>query len=570
MWVLLKPAAGNDTGEPGRGGLAPRAREQSCGLVAARPLPLSPLSQSCRAAACRRPPLLRHMPTLGAAQSPPRYQPRSSTNDLKDLVEEQLEELLRVWNDQFASSYGPLHPRVRELLERFVRCGDLHFGFLRLRCVNPDCPKKGELWLPYSCKVRGLCPSCGQRRAIEWAERMVEEVLPVVPYRQLVFTIPRRLRKYFLFERSLYGELCRAAYASTRDFLRAKAPAGFVRLKKAVPAMVVVPQSFGDLLVPHAHCHAVVSLGLFSPEGFFHRMEEVDFSGLEELFRERVFEMMIRRGKITAEVAEDMRRWPHSGFHLNWERRIDAEERKELEGLLSYMERAPVSLRRLTYRGDGMVHYQGTKYHPRLGTDHQLLPAVEFLALLVPHVLLRYEVTLRSYGAASTTFRRKAGWMSEPPVKAPPPELFPAAVIPGVQPPPRVPDGPPSSPTLLDTTLESEEAQDDESLRARKRTWAKLIAKTWLEDPELCRTCGQPMKIIALISSPQQDDLIEKLLRHLNRWDPPWKRQRKARAPPPSKSPRPSSTALGAELIDPPIEVDHYFSDPPSGDDWPT
>ena len=67
---------------------------------------------------------------------------------------------------------------------------------------------------------------------------MVQSFLPRVPYRQLVFTIPRRLRKYFLFDRSLYGHLCRAAYASTRDFLQKLVPGGFPKLKRAVPAMV--------------------------------------------------------------------------------------------------------------------------------------------------------------------------------------------------------------------------------------------------------------------------------------------------------------------------------------------
>jgi len=53
------------------------------------------------------------------------------------------------------------------------------------------------------------------------------------------------------------------------------------------------------------------------------------------------------------------------------------------------MERAPIPLRRLTYRrGDGMVHYQGTRFHPRLGTDHQLFRALDFLALLIPHIAL--------------------------------------------------------------------------------------------------------------------------------------------------------------------------------------
>ena len=63
------------------------------------------------------------------------------------------------------------------------------------------------------------------------------------------------------------------------------------------------------------------------------------------------------------------------------------------------------SLRRLTYRDDGMVHYQG-RFHPGLGRDHQFVTPVEFLAMLVPHIALRYEVKIRTYGALSTTIRQ--------------------------------------------------------------------------------------------------------------------------------------------------------------------
>ena len=319
------------------------------------------------------------------------YRPRPAHNPLKDIVEDHGEELFGVWDDRFFKQHGPLHKRTKKLFEDFVRCGDLCFGFLRLRCQNPDCATKRELLVGFSCKTRGLCPSCGQRRSIEWAARMVEEVLPRVPYRQLVFTIPRRLRKFFLFDRSLYGNLCRAAYAATRDHLRQLAPTGFPQLKRAVPAMLVVPQSFGDLLVHHPHAHALCSLGLFLRDGSFYPLEDPDFSSLEAAFRERVFAFLLKKEKITQEVVDSMRAWQHSGFQVSWDRRFEPDDRKAIEGLLGYMDRSPVSLRRLTYRAEeGLVHYQGTKLHPRLGVDHQLLPPLEFLALLVSHVLLRY------------------------------------------------------------------------------------------------------------------------------------------------------------------------------------
>ena len=222
---------------------------------------------------------------------------------------------------------------------------------------------------------------------------MVTEVLPDVPYLQMVFTIPKMLRKHFLFDRALYGELSKVAYAATREFFAAQFPT----IEGAVPGMIVAPQSFGNLLNPHAHLHAVSSLGVFDPEGTFHAAPgDLDFRALGELFRERTLQMRLKRDAITAERVELLRSWQHSGFNLNTTRRVAAGDRQSLETLLQYIERPPVSLRRLTYRDDGMVHYQGNRFHPGLGRDHQLVTPVEFLAMLVPHIALRYEVRIRT------------------------------------------------------------------------------------------------------------------------------------------------------------------------------
>jgi hypothetical protein len=120
------------------------------------------------------------------------------------------------------------------------------------------------------------------------------------------------------------------------------------------------------------------------------------------------------------------------------------------------------------------------------------------------------------------------------------------------------------------------EGDDSEFLRVRRRNWARLIKRVWLEDPTLCPRSGKTMKVISAISSPAQDDVIEKILRSLNLWDPPWLRQRRARGPPrlgppshPSAENIPHdapSQAPSEERIDPPHPED--YSDPPSLDDW--
>ncbi|MPZ21431.1 MAG: hypothetical protein GEV06_26595 [Luteitalea sp.] len=62
----------------------------------------------------------------------------------------------------------------------FVPCGWLAGGFARFRCE--DCGL--DRLVPFSCKSRALCPSCGGRRMAERAAHLVDRVFPDVPVRQ--------------------------------------------------------------------------------------------------------------------------------------------------------------------------------------------------------------------------------------------------------------------------------------------------------------------------------------------------------------------------------------------------
>jgi len=38
--------------------------------------------------------------------------------------------------------------------------------------------------------------------------------------------------------------------------------------------------------------------------------------------------------------------------------------------------------------------------------------------------------------------------------------------------------------------------------------------------------------VVSALTSPHQDDVIERILKSRGAWDPPWKRERRARGPP--------------------------------------
>jgi len=66
----------------------------------------------------------------------------------------------------------------------------------------------------------------------------------------------------------------------------------------------------------------------------------------------------------------------------------------------------------------------------------------------------------------------------------------------------------------------------------RRKNWARLISKVWLEDPSLCPSFGKETRVVSALTSPHQDDGIERILKSRGAWDPPWKRQQRARGPP--------------------------------------
>ncbi|MGV2480205.1 UNVERIFIED_CONTAM: transposase zinc-binding domain-containing protein, partial [Salmonella enterica subsp. enterica serovar Weltevreden] len=84
-------------------------------------------------------------------------------------------------------------PFVRKAFAKYLECGIFAHGFARARCG--DCGH--DYFVAFSCKGRGVCPSCTTRRMVETAAHLNDHVFPRLPVRQWVLSVPKRLR-YFM------------------------------------------------------------------------------------------------------------------------------------------------------------------------------------------------------------------------------------------------------------------------------------------------------------------------------------------------------------------------------------
>ena len=345
------------------------------------------------------------------------YRPRDpQASDLWRLMDRHFETFRCVYDERFQVKYGYWRPIVERSVRAYLRCGDLHEGFARVRCG--DCGH--EMFVAFSCKQRCTCPSCHQKRTLLTAIHVAEEVCSPVAHRQVVLTIPKRLRLRARFDRKLLGKLSSCAWTC----LKAEA----VRLlgpEDVVPGMIAAIQTHGELLHWHPHIHVLITCGAFTPEGDFLELPEFDMKRLLVAWQDAVFALYLAEEKIEPEVAENMRTWQHSGFSVDQSVFLPAGDQAGIERLIQYMTRCPFSLSRLVKVSDaGQIVYQAEKQACRAFPDpkgdgtqagvkrnFQILPPLDFLAEFTQHIPAKGSHLIRYYGWYSNKsrgMRRKA------------------------------------------------------------------------------------------------------------------------------------------------------------------
>ena len=406
------------------------------------------------------------------------YRPRRpKASPLWQCLSRHFDTFLETYTERYQPRYGFLRPIIPEVVNKFLDCGDLERGFARVRCDHCQ----HEHLLAFSCKGRWFCPSCHQKKVQLFGALLAETILFPVPHRHITITIPKMLRPYYRYDRTLLKNLCRMARECLTEFMQTT-----LGLPEGLPGIVMAIHTFGEYLDFHPHLHALVADGLFTRDGRFHVLPEVSLKPVEEMFRARVITFLAQKGLLPDDRARMLRGWVHSGFNIHRSRRVFSHEREDLERLAQYIIRNPFAVEKMQVNATGGTIIYRSEINPTIQRNFEVFTPCDFIAAITQHIPDKSFQLVRYYGWYSNKMR---GQRDKQAVE--------------------------SAQTTINT-VEVIDVSEHKRRRIPSAKWRELIKKVWEADPLMCPKCSREMRIVSLIDDRA---VIKRILEHLGLWE---------------------------------------------------
>jgi hypothetical protein len=169
--------------------------------------------------------------------------------------------------------------------------------------------------------------------------------------------------------------------------------------------------------------------------------------------------------------------WVHPGFSVHVGPAILPDDKTALKHLARYCTRAPLRLDALEETAQGVV--VRTPPDPRTGQTQLILDPLALIHRLGQQIPAPHQHLVRYYGYYANRSRGARAARGQAPVHG------------------------------------SVDVKDDApNLRARRRSWARLLRRIFEVDPLLCPKCQSQMKIVSVLTDPP---VVDRILRHLQR-----------------------------------------------------
>jgi len=253
----------------------------------------------------------------------------------------------------------------------------------------------GEKIFYHTCKSK-CCPSCGNRGTLQWL-REQRATLPDISFVGIVLTMPPVFWPIFKGHRHLQHDLPALGAAVLRQWAWNR--------HQVLLHIIVIQHTFGGRLNHYPHLHMMVSAGGLKPtEGNWIEPLEFDRKQIMVLWRFAITsylwkanrDELLRKsclpGNFNEVIHEEVQR---DYWHIHLTPRMS--KRHFLGYAGRYIRRLPIAQNRILKVTVDEVVYLAKDTKTKTLQETRCTPA-EFVAMLSPHVLDRYQHSMRYFG----------------------------------------------------------------------------------------------------------------------------------------------------------------------------
>lgn len=309
------------------------------------------------------------------------------------------------WSNFIADNPSfPIRNVMFEEVNKMISCQDPNLGHAIYEC--PQCHE--TFCVPFTCKSR-FCNTCAVKyqmdRALEISSKLIN-----CKHRHMVFTIPKELRPYFLYDYKLLTLLFKAVEntLSFYFFKRAKS-------KKFKPGIVLVLHTFGRDLKWNPHIHCLVTQGASSnvkncpKNDIWINMTYFNYESLRKSFRKALLDIMQSTLSTTLPVAHFKKfkvlvnylyKQFQYGFYVRakpFEGSVDT----AIKYLLRYFNRPPMAQSRILYYDGSYVVFYYQRHEDNMYVIEKV-PVYQLISRLIIHIPEKHFKMLRYAGIYSS------------------------------------------------------------------------------------------------------------------------------------------------------------------------
>jgi len=323
----------------------------------------------------------------------PNYNSKKKTGLIAKIFEDNWDNFYNTYYDEV----NKYRPNANTEIHKIIDCHNKNLG-----CSVYECPNCHDIYfIGFTCKSR-FCSSCGYKYKLERVENIMQTAYNC-NHRQIVFTIPSELRKYFYYP---YEKRLVILFDAVKETLWSIPNLSFKKdkfgnLKKYKSNIVWTPgffsflHTFGRDLKWNPHIHVLVAEILLGSNNQIKNWKYFDYNALSKRFQKILLDKM--KKIIPRSLICKLYKEKENGFYVYAEPKKFKNLKQGIEYVTRYCGRVPISENRIvSYDGENVtfsyIGHDDKKYH------EIKCKVFEFIKILLRHLIPNNFKIIRYYG----------------------------------------------------------------------------------------------------------------------------------------------------------------------------